>query len=139
MKKIVKLTESDLNRIVKRVLSESQGDSIVGNFDKLDLVRDTPDGVKIYGKQYPRYVIMVLVADHTLKSGKTIQIAKILLELKLKEGKKVIITTEEESGNNNGWVRIEGLTDGNLVNRLIPAAFNLARFKINWDEAQPLR
>ena len=119
MKKIIKLTESDLFKIVKKVILEST-DTIGG---ELTYVKDIKDGIKVYGKNYGNYTIYVMVTEINDKDGNPRMLAKV--QGTPTDGKENYFPTvgspEDKKG---GFIFINDLNDPILTQKYIPMVHN---------------
>jgi len=130
MRKIVRLTESDLTRIVRRVINES---SQIDGFDYVgEKTMNDNSKVEVYGKHHGGFRILVMTGLKNHK-GEDMRVVKVMVNL---PGGEFVDVGQEEMGKS--WIVIDGLNDMKLKN-LIHSAEKLGRFKIDWDNAPKMK
>jgi hypothetical protein len=124
MAKIIRLTESDLNRIIRKVINESfqvEGFDYVGEKTMNDNSK-----VEVYGKQHRGFKVLVMtgIKNH---NGEDVRVVKVMVYL---PGGEFIDVGQEEMGKS--WIKVSDPNDIKLKD-LIDSAENLGRFRTNWD------
>jgi len=123
-KRIVRLTESDMNRLVKKVINESF------HIDGFDYVgeKSMNDGSKVdvYGKQHKGFKLLVMTGLKNHK-GEDVRVVKVMVNL---PGGEFIDAGQEEMGKS--WIIVDSPNDNKLID-LIKSAENLGKFKVNWN------
>jgi len=153
MKKVIKLTESDLMRIVKRVIKENDSEDDLESLnhkkkkflsinDFNHLKSNTVDGgeysIEIYGRKYPNFVVfMHLIELPKDKNNETDKNYLVKFDVK-PNGLEYIKYGEEENIGKKGWLPITDLYDDE-VDKYMKNAANYARFKYEMDNAPKLR
>lgn len=152
MKKIIRLTESDLMRVVKRVISENDYQDeleglnhikkkflLINNFIHLKTNSvDNNYSIDIYGRKYPNFVVYMHLIEIP-KSGNNESEHNYLIKFDVKpNGLEYIKYGEEEGIGKKGWLPIKDLYDDE-VDKYMKNAANYAKFKYEMDNAPKLR
>ena len=151
MKKVVRLTESDLMRIVKRVIRENDSENdleslnhkkkkflSINDFNHLksNSVDGTP--IDIYGRKYPNFVVfMHLIKIPKDKFNQTDKNYLVKFDVK-PNGLEYIKYGEEENIGKKGWLPVKDLYDDE-VDKYMKNAANYAKFKYEMDNAPKIR
>jgi len=152
MKKVIKLTESDLMRIVKRVILENENQEEIdklnhtkkqflnlNNFNHLkNQSIDNKSSIDIYGKKYHHWVVFMhlieVPRDNPNYNGKN-----YLVKFDVKpNGLEYVKYGEEENIGKKGWVPVEYLTD-EKVEEYMKGAANYGEYKYELDNAPRIR
>ncbi len=136
MKKIVKLNERDLQRIIRRVINESDEEledynEKSFNIPDFDYIREvTKDNrkVEIFARRERGFAIQILTT--IMDDGR--RVAKVIVLLF--GGETIDITQEKE---NRSWVVIEDGNDEKLRS-LIRYAMNFGKFRNDYDNTPRL-
>jgi hypothetical protein len=129
-KKIVRLTEADLVRMVKRIINESFN---ISEFEFLGETRSSDnDVIEILGKKHRGFQVLVFTTVKSTPDG-DVRIVKVMIQL---AGGEIINIGQKEFGKD--WIAIKGEKDGNL-HSLINSAEALGRFRLQWDNAPRLK
>lgn len=134
MKRIVRLTESDLNRIVKRVINENSFDKTFGD---LVFVKEEPkdDGsvVTTFSKRMDGYLVTAIV----IKIGEK-YFGKVGVKVN-GDSDGVVWTTNSNKNNVNGFVVMNGPNDVDFIREFVERAHEYGRSKYEYLNMEPLR
>ena len=152
MKKVIKLTESDLMRIVKRVIRENDNEDDLESLnhkkkkflsinDFNHLKSNSVDGkysIDIYGRKYHNFVVFMhlieIPKDENNKSDNN-----YLIKFDVNpNGLEYIKYGEEEGIGKKGWLPVKDLYDDE-VDKYMKNAANYAKFKYEMDNAPKIR
>ena len=152
MKKVIRLTESDLVRIVKRVILENDNQDeleslnhtkkqflLINNFNHLK--NQSVDGtysIDIYGRKYPNFVVFMHLIE-VPKDGNNESGNNYLVKFDVKpNGLEYIKYGEDEGIGKKGWIPVNDLYDDE-VEKYMKNAANYAKFKYEMDNSPRLR
>jgi hypothetical protein len=133
MSRIVRLTESDLTRIVKRVIKESF--EIPGFQLIKQITNNEGDKLDILGKNFGDYQVIIYTAIKNV-NGEDKRVISVYTGLP--NGKKVDIN---KNAGGKSWVVIKDVDDAKL-SQLIKAAQNFGidfKFQADWENAPSLK
>jgi hypothetical protein len=133
MGKVVRLTESDMNRLVKRVIKESF------NVPGFELVKQMTNGegdnIDIFGKDYKDFQVLIYTVLKNV-NGEDKRVVRVMVNL---PGNNKVDINKNAGGKS--WIMIKDETDVKL-STLVKAAVEhgaLHKFQTDWDNAPSLK
>ena len=140
MKKIIRLTENDLVRIVKRVLNENFSEQ--KTFGDLEFVTEKQDGpdrkVRVYAKKMPMYSVIALILE-TKKGDNVKYLGKVGVTVKYENGEETITITDDYPGNIKGFVEMKSYDDVDFIREFVERAHRFGKAKSDWLNVPKLR
>ena len=140
MKKIIRLTENDLVRIVKRVLNENFSEQ--KTFGDLEFVTEKQDGsdrkVRVYTKKMPMYSVIALILE-TKKGDNVKYLGKVGVTVKYENGEETVTITDDYPGNIKGFVEMKSYDDVDFIREFVERAHRFGKAKSDWLNVPKLR
>jgi len=137
MKRIVRLTESDINRLVRKVINESF------NVPGFELVKQVTNGegdnIDIFEKDYKDFQVLIYTASKNV-NGEDKRVVKVMVNLPGNNNLTNLVDVNKNAGGKS-WVLIQDETDKKL-STLVKAAIeygNLRVFQDEWEKAPSLK
>jgi hypothetical protein len=137
MRRIVRLTESDINRLVRKVINESF------NVPGFELVKQVTNGegdnIDIFEKDYKDFQVLIYTASKNV-NGEDKRVVKVMVNLPGNNNLTNLVDVNKNAGGKS-WVLIQDETDKKL-STLVKAAIeygNLRVFQDEWEKAPSLK
>jgi hypothetical protein len=134
MKKVIRLTESDLTRIIKRIIKE---DSLNGSFGDLEFVKedekDNGSVVTKFAKRMNGYEVVAYI----LKYGDS-YFGKVGVTVD-GDGDGTIWLTNSHKNNVNGFIKMNGPNDPDFIREFVERSHKYGRAKYEYLNIEPLR
>ena len=128
MKKIIRLTERDLTRIVKRVINEDFSNQM--SYGALEFVGNQDDNIRLYINDNSVRVVYVFIKkdgdDYYGKSG---------YEINFEGTNESLIVTDDYRGpekTSDGWVKMESYDDQDFYRFFVERSFKLSDIKLRY-------
>ena len=132
MGKVVRLTESDLNRIVRRTIMEMEGSSDKLNPPGFNFLGEKSNN-EIYGQNHGRFRILLVVTPKQTSEYGDFFYVKCMIQLVSGE---TIDVGQQEFGKSVH--KISG-NDDIMLKRLIHSAKNLGEFRVSYDNTPRMK
>ena len=131
MGKVIRLTESDLVRIVKKTIKEMEGSSEKLNPDGFKFLGEK-GGNEYYGQQHRGFGIVLIISPKQTSEYEDFFNVKCLVQL---PGGEFLDIGQEEFGKS-----VYKISDSNdvMLKKLIRSAENLGKFRVGWDNTPRL-
>ena len=128
MKKIIRLTERDLTRIVKRVINEDFSNQM--SYGALEFVGNQDDNIRLYINDNSVRVVYVFIKkdgdDYYGKAG---------YEINFEGTNESLIVTDDYRGpekTSDGWVKMESYDDQDFYRFFVERSFKLSDIKLRY-------
>ena len=132
MGKVVRLTESDLNRIVRRTIIEMEGSSDKLNPPSFDFLGEQ-GGNEIYGQKHRGFRILLMVTPKQTSDMGDFFYVKCVVQL---PGGELLDVGQQEFGKSVH--KILG-NDDVMLKKLVHGAKNLGEFRTSYDNTPRMR
>ena len=141
MRKVIKLTENDLVRIVKIIINENFSDQ--KTLGDLEFIGEKEEGsnkkVRVYSKKMPMYEVVAFILE-IKKNDNVKYLGKVGVIIKHENGKETITLTDDYPGNVKGFVEMPGgYDDVDFIREFIEKSHRLGKAKADWLNAPKLR